>query len=490
MTVTQRTSRAIAAEAAFRARLAELGAKLLESEWLGANTPHRAVCVAGHDCAPRPNHVQSGIGICRRCGQSNHLESATSLAVAERFRATLAELGAELIEPAWLGSKASHRARCAAGHECTPRPDYVLRGGGICRTCSGLTPAVAEAAFRARLAELGAELIEGAWLGSGVPHRIRCAAGHDCVKRPADLQKGQGVCRACSRKDPAVAEAAFRARLAELGAVLLERSYRGANTPHRVICAAGHECSPRPSNLLKGQGICKACAGLDSASTEAAFRARLAELGAVLLERSYLGAQVPHRVRCSRGHITTPTPTNTARGGGICRTCSGLTPAVAEAAFRARLAELGATLLEPAWLGSQERHRAICAAGHACMPLPGSVAQGEGICRYCAGKTWDVFYVATSPIGVKFGITSGDPRPRLGNHAADGYRTVARLLTGLPGTMAPDIETAVLATLTLAGVKPVRGREYYDVGALAVVLDIVDNWPRPRATASRGKVSE
>ena len=46
------------------------------------------------------------------------------------------------------------------------------------------------------------------------------------------------ICRACAGRDPVAAEAGFRARLAELGAELLE-PYRNSGTPHHVRCAAG-----------------------------------------------------------------------------------------------------------------------------------------------------------------------------------------------------------------------------------------------------------
>ena len=52
-----------------------------------------------------------------------------------------------------------------------------------------------------------------------------------------------------------------------------------------------------------------------------------------------------------------------------------------------------------------------------------------------------------------------------------------RLMTGRPGIMAPEIQSAARATLALAEVIPVKGWEYYDISALAIVLDVADNWP-------------
>lgn len=345
----------------------------------------------------------------------NGARTSRSVAAAAAFRARLDELGATLLEPAWLGAYRPHRVRCSAGHECQPRPNAVQQGRCICRTCTPHNdPARAEVAFRARLTELGATLLEPGWLGSHKPHRVRCAAGHQCMARPGYAQIGQGICRACARRDPATAEARFHVRLAELGAALLEPVWLGAAKPHRVRCVAGHECRPRPDHVKAGIGICRACAGNDPATAETAFRARLAELGATLLE-PYQNVTTPHRVRC--------------------------------------------------------------AAGHECYPAPRHIRGGSGVCRLCAGMIWDVFYIVldTDRHRLKFGITSGDPRPRLGVHRSAGYREVVKLLTGLPGTAAPDLERSVLAALRLAGERPIKGREYYDSSALALVLDVADH---------------
>jgi hypothetical protein len=163
-------------------------------------------------------------------------------------------------------------------------------------------------------------------------------------------------------------------------------------------------------------------------------------------------------------------------GGGVCVICAGKSPEVAEAAFRARLAELGAEFLEDRWLGVDAPHLIRCPQGYLTRPAPTNVDQGHGLCRYCAGAEWDVLYVVTSDEAVKFGITSGDPRKRLRIHARHGFTHVKRLATELPGTIALDTETAIRSALTLAGEKPVRGREYYAIPCLALVLDVADSW--------------
>ncbi|MBT3161522.1 GIY-YIG nuclease family protein [Streptomyces sp. Vc74B-19] len=341
---------------------------------------------------------------------------ADSIRAEACFLARLTELGATLVEPAYLGTNRHHRVICAGGHECTARPDEVNRGRGFCRTCAGQDSKAAAAAFQARVEASGGVVLDDVWKGVRGRYRVRCAVGHVTTPRAQDVQSRGGICAACSKRDPRAAEARFRTLLADRGATLLDDAWRGANTRYRIRCAAGHENEVRPGNV--------------------------------------------HR-------------------GGVCKTCSGQDSAAAEAAFRARVTELGGTLLDP-WKGALAPHRVRCAAGHMANPWPTSVNKGYGICRTCAGKTWDVFYVVRDGEQgiIKFGITSGDPRPRLRDHAVDGFTQVVRLHRNLPDEVAPGLERTVLAALRDAREMPVRGREYFWDRTLQLVLDLVDNHPR------------
>ena len=150
--------------------------------------------------------------------------------------------------------------------------------------------------------------------------------------------------------------------------------------------------------------------------------------------------------------------------------------AASEAKFLAWLKELGATPMYDAWVDSQSPHLVKCSKNHLVTPRPCAVIGGQGVCRVCAGKEWNAFYVVTGGNIVKFGVTSGDPWPRLRKHAGDGLREIVRRVTGLPGTAAPDTERAVKAALALAGETPLRGLEYFDISCLALILDIADSW--------------
>lgn len=182
-------------------------------------------------------------------------------ALAE-FRERLESEGATLLETAWLGSMKPHRAVCAKGHHCSPAPNTLQqKKSGICPTCTGRAPGMAEAKFRASLAAQGATLTEP-WRGAGKPHRVRCAEGHEYPRHTADVNRG-ARCNWCFGNSSAGAESGFLARLAEMGATPSYDEWLGHGKPHKVICRAGHECFPSPTNVQRGQGICTKCAGKD-----------------------------------------------------------------------------------------------------------------------------------------------------------------------------------------------------------------------------------
>ncbi|MEU6221924.1 hypothetical protein ABZ845_31160 [Streptomyces sp. NPDC047022] len=308
------------------------------------------------------------------------------------------------------------------------------------------------------MAEEGGEVLEPVWLGAIKPHLVRCKEGHENNPTPNNVvSKGQGICGRCAGNDPKEAERKFRERVAELGGEVLEPVWLGRDKPHRVRCAAGHDCNPRAGDVLNGQGPCQTCVGQDPEEAWRKFRERVAALGGVVLETSWLGVHTPHRIRCVEGHERPIMPSNVREGRGICRSCAGLDPEVTKRDFWERVAKLGGTVLESEWLGVHTPHLVRCKAGHEPTPRPASLQQGGGLCRFCKGSVWDVFYVVVDDENahVKFGITSGDPRPRIKAHARSGFTRVVRLLEDVPGAL--HLERAVRAALQAAGSAPGTG---------------------------------
>lgn len=277
-------------------------------------------------------------------------------------------------------------------------------------------PAVkAEAKFRDAVAAFGGTVL-GEYAGTRMPILVRCDQGHEFETWPTTMtasHRTQMPCRACSHVRQGQRTAeAFHARMAELGATVVGE-YRGEGRPVAAICRNGHECSPRPGNTIQGLGICRTCVNRDPVKAEADFRKRVEEAGGEVLGEYHRSTR-PVLIRCGQGHLSEPSPNN--------------------------------------------------------------IQQGWGICRFCVGQVWNVFYVVEGPAGVKFGISSGNGKARLRAHEKDGYTEVLRLFTDLPDGVARSLENEIKRVLRAAGLIPVRGIEYFGPEACGLVLPVVDAW--------------
>ncbi|MGY3199707.1 hypothetical protein [Streptomyces sp. TE5632] len=337
----------------------------------------------------------------------------------------------------------------------------------------------AEAKFRAAVEAQGGTVV-GEYANARTKVHCRCRHGHDCYPMPTSTTRGVGICRTCAGQDPKASEAKFRAAVEAQGGTVLG-DYVTALTPVRVLCAKGHECRPWPSYVNSGGGFCAICAGRAPGLSAAAFRQRVAELGGTLLG-DHVSRHTPVLVRCPKGHENRVTPGHVLRGTGICRTCAGQDPRVAEATFLMLVEQYGGEALG-SYVNSDTKVLVRCIEGHEVAVRPHNLVAGQGLCRICRGRAWDVFYTVVDDVFdvLKFGVTSGNPRPRLSRHKKDGFEQVVRLHEKLPGGVAPELEGCIKAALRDAGEKPVRGFEYFPGRVLPVVLDIVDNHPTLRA---------
>ena len=84
------------------------------------------------------------------------------------------------------------------------------------------------------------------------------------------------------RKSSIIAEQKFLKRIEELGGIIIGE-YGGSKTKVECICRNGHKCYPTPNHILQGQGVCKICAGNNSATAEKQFREKISQLGGRLI---------------------------------------------------------------------------------------------------------------------------------------------------------------------------------------------------------------
>ena len=275
------------------------------------------------------------------------------------------------------------------------------------------------------------------------------------------------------RKTSEAAWLRFRGNVDAIGGVVLEQSWLGARTPHRIRCGAGHETTAMPNNVDSGQAICVPCTGKDKGGAWGRFVAAVEQQGGRVLEEAWKGSQTYHRIRCAVGHESDAQPNKVQQGAAACRACSGVAPEFAWGRFVAAVEQQGGRVLEDAWKGAHTHHGVRCRQGHESTVTPTQVAMGCGFCGPCRGAIHDVFYVVAGAGVVKFGITSGDPRPRLGNHKRDGLTTQLFLREGLPDGHARNLELSVMHALQRMGCEPLRGREYFPLSCKNTILPLV-----------------
>lgn len=253
--------------------------------------------------------------------------SRDSDAAAERFVKLVEGRGGKVV-----GQYETNKIRvaciCPNGHECEPYPTVVIRGGGMCKTCSNRDSKQTEAKFRARVTELGGTVIGPYKTGCNVP--CKCKNGHDCSPMPSSiLNCGQGLCMKCVGHCPEVGEQKFRQRIKELGGTVVG-PYVNSNTKVPCICKNKHKCSPYPGDINAGRrGMCKKCALHETkafVNAERKFHDKIEGMGGKVVGK-YQGQEGnENRVECicPKGHTCFPLPKTIMNGWGMCDKCTGL----------------------------------------------------------------------------------------------------------------------------------------------------------------------
>lgn len=189
-----RSARSIEAERKFRDRVAAAGATLVDAEWLGVKTEHRAICINGHSARVIP-HALRHAGLCAACAGRDQA------AAWSKFTAEIAAQGAALLDPHWLGSKARHWVVCSKGHHSGVTPSDIASGRGVCGACAERDTFECERRFREAMTALGARML-GEWRGGAQSHRFECRDGHvGSIVPSALLSSSQSLCKDCAGKN-------------------------------------------------------------------------------------------------------------------------------------------------------------------------------------------------------------------------------------------------------------------------------------------------
>lgn len=270
----------------------------------------------------------------------------------------------------------------------------------------------------------------------------------------------------------AEARAIIVARVGE-GVEFLEDYPGTTKVKWRMKCPLGHNCEPRLNTVLSyGRGICVPCGGAKQYTNIEAMELVVSRFGVgVEFLSQYPGnANIPWKMKCPRGHMTSPTLGHIkASKRGVCRECSRRRMAYSDAEARAKVTAIhgNAVVFREAYPGNNKSPwDMICPVGHHCSPslhMAINPHKQKSLCGHpdCADYTFDKYgpavvyrgsFVYRGRVGIVYGKT-GNPLDRYSHYGRvlDEFSLMDEVsfATGLEAT---DAEQEISKVLEAAGV--------------------------------------
>jgi hypothetical protein len=314
-----------------------------------------------------------------------HLSQLNRIFVACR------ELGIDCLDNEWQGMKAHYRFRCAQGHEYSCQGRALLSSNSPARaTCPECCKSNSLARLKAMAIQRGGECLELNFLGAGVPHRFRCAHGHEWSAIANSVTSGGSWCQHCAIEKRKINNGLERLRLAAKlrGGICLATEYRGMRQYYAFRCAKGHEWSTTGENILAVKNWCPHCAhaalGKQLQLTDGLDRLRAAALakGGECLSKEYLGQAQRYRFRCSKGHEWETAGQNVLYGYW-CRKCFFENTRDGIEKMHEIARARGGRCLSTKYVTSHHKLTWECHRGHVWRTTPATVKQGCW-CPTCA----------------------------------------------------------------------------------------------------------
>lgn len=229
---------------------------------------------------------------------------------------------------------------------------------------------------------MGWRLISTDYINSETKLSFICPNNHPREMSPHCFKRGRG-CAVCSKKDPITAKKEFEDRMRELKATIIGE-YVNSSTPVDSICVRGHRCSPRPSSLQSGQGICIQCPTSREIIAEENYIINVMQQGGQIIV-PYNGTHRISEVLCSEGHICYSRPGSVQQGYNICLECSRGRKE-AKITFENKVVELGGRLIS-LYINSYTPVDVLCKDNHPCSVYPNSLQKGYALCKTCIGSS-------------------------------------------------------------------------------------------------------
>lgn len=309
-------------------RASELGWRCLARTWNGYHARYAFECPNGHLQERQAVAVTYGIPVCRHCEAD---------AIRDRWMATLARRGGELVEGTFTGLEKRYRLRCAKGHEWEAQGGKIA-GGYWCPGCRNERMARrhlrADGLERLQVAarEKGGRCLTTEYTGGSGYYPFECALGHRWSAQGAEIVRGQW-CPGCKKKVIGAKTGArqfYRDGLQRLqeaarqhGGTCLATTYTGAKSHYPFRCAHGHGWEARANQVWYGKW-CRECYWDSLKHSIQEMQALARSHGGECVSSEYVDTRTKLQWRCERGHAWSTRPAVIIRGGGWCPLCANL----------------------------------------------------------------------------------------------------------------------------------------------------------------------
>jgi hypothetical protein len=396
--------------------------------------------------SPRLGSVKQGGG-CRHCardGQRHDVQSAVAI---------MQSAGLEPLEPYPGAVHKPWKCRCErCGRSVTPRLSGIKRGTGGCKYCGWDDASAAQhldnELVTEAMTQAGLEPLEP-YPGLHRPWKSRCVECSSLVSPHFSTVRHRGSgCKICADQERGQAQrfdTDEALKVMQNAGVEPQEPYPGYFDPWQSQCrTCGKLCSPALSNVRRGQGACRHCAGKwDEADIVAFMRERNFEP----LE-PYPGAHQPWRVSCTACNAQVQPHFSTVKHGGGCRNCAGQIVTHEQAVERMNAA--GFDPLE-SYVNAVSKWKCRCTTcGETVFPTLDGATSGRG-CRNCARSGFNPIAPAVVYLlaheewhAAKVGITGAEVQEkRLAAHRRNGW-TVVGLWDVDYGGHAETVEDQVL----------------------------------------------
>jgi hypothetical protein len=356
----------------FTKKIEILGGKIV-GEYINTNIKVECLCKNGHKCLPVPSGVLKGQGMCKKCAGNCPIEAEN------KFIKNIEKLGGTIVGK-YVNTNSPVECLCASGHKCSPRPDSIRRGQGMCLKCAGLCPEECENKFIKNIEKLGGIVI-GKYVNSISPIECLCANGHKCSPTPHSIQNKNGMCSKCC---PEEIKKNFIKNIAKLEGTIVGE-YVNSMTKVKCLCKNGHECSPMPARIQQGRGICKKCVGLCPMEAMKKFIENIEECEGIIIG-DYVNSKIGVKCLCKNGHICFPIPTHIqqSKSQNICIKCLGLCPEESKKKFIDKMQKFGGEIVGE-YINSSTIVECFCSNKHKCYLRPNSV-HDHIPCSRCASN--------------------------------------------------------------------------------------------------------